>query len=397
MLVAGLCVLGLTYNHTGRQLLPPLLIALRGEFGLTHFQSSAMLTVFSMIYAVVQALVGFVSLVVGRRKVLLLSTIAYAIVLAITSYAPTYETLLILQVIGALAAGNYFITGLSMVATATSDLHSKGFFMGLYLCGGSLGAVMSSVVSGLALKHWTWRIAYRSWGLLGIPIAVLMWKYLPKDNELVEDADSRARRPVLSEGAITVTYAFLVLGMMLNSVKMWGLNAFLCSFLSEAKGFTQASAAAVYGGIRGVGVLGQMAMGVLSDSIGKLQTTILSTGVGAVTICLPLANYGRPYLFAALALYGFVCPMASGSFMASIHHTTPPESWDVLTGFANSLNFVGAAVGPAMVGKLIDSSGFNAAFLTTAALAVLSSLMSYFALMTYNARQRGRREKGVSQ
>jgi len=271
-------------------------------------------------------------------------------------------------------------------------LRTKGLIMGFYLSGGSLGAVMSSLISGLALRHWNWRIAYRAWGLIGIPIGALMLKYLPGGNESLEDVGGRVRRPVLSEGAISVTYVLLVIGLMLESIKVWGLNTFLCSFLSESKGFTQASAAAVYGGVRGIGALGQMTVGLLSDSIGKLETTILATGLSALTVCLPLINYGRPLLLITLILYGFVCPMASGSFMASIHGTTPPESWDAVTGLANALSFVGAAIGPAMVGRLIDASGFNAAFFSTAALSGLGCLMSYFARAA-NKHHHGRKTR----
>lgn len=380
--IAGLCICGMTYNQGGRQLLPPLLVAIRREFSLTHLQSSALMTVFSMVYAVVQALVGMLSRVVGRRRMLVFSTIAYAIVLMITSLIHSYETLLILQVAGALTAGVYFITGLSIIAGLSSASKHKGLIMGFYLSATSLGAVLSSGMSGLALKYWSWRIAYLVWGLVGIPVGLLMLKYLPNDGELVEDTDLKARRPVLSGGAITVTYVLLVISLMLNSIKVWGLNTFLCSFLSEAKGFTQASAAALYGGIRAIGVLGQTTMGIMLDSMGKLETAILTTGLGAFAVCLPLLNYGRPFLFVTLVIYGFASPMAFGAVMASIHDSTPPESWDAVTGFANALSFVGAAVGPAMVGRMIDSSGFNTAFLTTAALSGLGCLIAYFARMT---------------
>ncbi len=345
------------------------------------------MTIFSMVYAVVQALVGMLSRIVGRRRILVFSTIAYAVVLMSTSLIYSYETLLILQVAGALTAGVYFITGLSIIADISSSSKHKGLIMGFYLSATSLGAVLSSSMSGVALKYWNWRIAYLVWGLVGIPIGLLMLRYLPRDNRLGEDTDSREGRPMLSEGPINATYALLIISLMLNSIKVWGLNTFLCSFLSEAKGFTQASAAALYGGIRGIGVLGQTTMGIMLDSMGKFETAILVTGLGAFAVCLPLVNYGRPFLFVALALYGFVSPMAFGSVMASIHDSTPPESWDLVTGFANALSFVGAAAGPAMVGRLIDSSGFNVAFLTTAVLSALACLISCLAWMTSKRRE----------
>ena len=346
------------------------------------------MTIFSMVYAVVQALVGMLSRLVGRRRILVFSTIAYAVVLMSTSLIYSYETLLILQVAGALTAGVYFITGLSIIADISSSSKHKGLIMGFYLSATSLGAVLSSSMSGVALKYWNWRIAYLIWGLVGIPIGLLMLRYLPRDNRLGEDTDSREGRPMLSEGPINATYALLIISLMLNSIKVWGLNTFLCSFLSEAKGFTQASAAALYGGIRGIGVLGQTTMGIMLDSMGKFETAILTTGLGAFAVCLPLVNCGRPFLVVTLAIYGFVSPMAFGSVMASIHDSTPPESWDAVTGFANALSFVGAAAGPAMVGRLIDASGFNVAFLTTAALSALGCLISYFAWMTSKTCQR---------
>ncbi len=386
--IAGLCICGMTYNQGGRQLLPPLLVAIRREFSLTHLQSSALMTVFSIVYAIVQALVGILSRLVGRRRILVFSTITYAVVLMLTSLVHSYETLLLLQVAGALTAGVYFITGLSIIAGLSSSSKHKGLIMGFYLSATSLGAVLSSAMSGVALKYWNWRIAYLAWGLVGIPIGLLILKYLPKDHNLVENADSREHRPVLSEGAIGITYVLLVSVLMLDSIKAWGLNTFLCSFLSEAKGFTQASAAALYGGIRAIGVLGQTTMGIMLDSIGKFETAILTTGLGAFAVCLPLANLGKAFLFISLAIYGFVIPMAFGSVMASIHDSTPPESWDAVTGFANALSFVGASVGPAMVGRMIDSSGFNVAFLTTAGISALSCLVAYFAWMTNKANSR---------
>ena len=150
----------MTYNQGGRQLLPPLLVAIQREFSLSHLQSSALMTIFSMVYAVVQALVGMLSRIVGRRRILVFSTIAYAVVLMSTSLIYSYETLLILQVAGALTAGVYFITGLSIIADISSSSKHKGLIMGFYLSATSLGAVLSSSMSGVALKYWNWRIAY---------------------------------------------------------------------------------------------------------------------------------------------------------------------------------------------------------------------------------------------
>ena len=352
--------------------------ALRADFRLTHFRVRPY-DVFFAVYASVQAFVGMLTRLAGRRRILVFSTTAYAIVLILTSVVNNYETLMVLQATGALAAGAYFITGLFIISNLSKGSKYKGLIMGLYLSSTSLGAVLSSGVSGFALKHWTWRAGYLAWGLVGVTIGLLMLRYLPEDTELVEGGDSKTQRPVLSRGAINIAYALLVISLMLDSIKVWGLSTFLCSFLSEAKGFTQASAAALYSVIRAIGVLGQTTVGIMVESMGKLKSAILTTGLGALVICLPLLNYGRPFLIITLAIYGFVTPMAFGSLIASINETIPSESWDLATGFANGLSFVGAAVGPAAVGRMIDAAGFNAAFLSISALSALSCVVAYFA------------------
>lgn len=383
---------GMTYNQCGRQLLPPLLVAIQTEFSLTNSQGSALMAIFSLAYAVVQLFVGILNQVLGRSSILVFSTAAYAVVLIVTSYVRSYRLMLVLQVAGALTAGAYFVTGLSIMGGLPGDSKRKGFLMGLYLSAMSLGAIISSGVSGLALKYWNWRMAYLIWGLVGIFIGLLMLKYLPKNNQLVDDEGSRAQRPVLSPRIINVTYVLLVISLMLNSIRVWGVNTFLCAFLSEVKGFSQASAAALYGVVRALGVPGQTLTGMMLGSIGRFQTVILTTSLGAFATCLPLADYGRSFFFAFLAFYGFVGPTAFGSIMASIQDSTPPESWDTVTGFANAFSFIGAAVGPVLVGRIVDSSGFNAAFMTLSALTALGCLIACFAWKTGRRHRHGRVE-----
>jgi MFS transporter, DHA2 family, multidrug resistance protein len=105
----------------------------------------------------------------GPRRVLLISSIAFAIVSLITPFAPNLQVLLVFQFAGGIASGCFVPLTLSFLLFNT-PAKFWAFCVAIYALNLELSLNISASLEGWYLEHWSWQWLY--WQ--SVPIAVLM-------------------------------------------------------------------------------------------------------------------------------------------------------------------------------------------------------------------------------
>jgi MFS transporter, DHA2 family, multidrug resistance protein len=105
----------------------------------------------------------------GPRRVLLMASIAFAIVSLVTPLAPNLQTLLVLQFAGGIASGCFVPLTLSFLLFNTPP-RFWAFCVTIYALNLELSLNISASLEGWYLEHWSWQWLY--WQ--SVPIAALM-------------------------------------------------------------------------------------------------------------------------------------------------------------------------------------------------------------------------------
>lgn len=176
----------------------PILPLLARDFGVSA--STASLTVAGLILSLALAslVVGPVSDRIGRKPVMVASSLLLALPSLLCAFAPSMTSLLALRLLqGALLPG---ITAVSVAYLAEEfEAEWLGPLLGGYIASNVLGGLISRVMSGAVTELYGWPWAFVISALLSLVVGTLLWLLLPPSRRFeAEGGLSQAYRGMAS-------------------------------------------------------------------------------------------------------------------------------------------------------------------------------------------------------
>ena len=137
---------------------------------------------------------GLVAERVERRRMMLISVVAAALLTLVAAIAPSWPLLLLARALTGLALSGVPAVALTYVGEEV-DADSVGLAVGLHIGGNVFGGMTGRLLTGVLADHFGWRVAVGVLGLLGLGSSLLLRLFLPASRRF------RAGRPTLG-GAI---------------------------------------------------------------------------------------------------------------------------------------------------------------------------------------------------
>ena len=315
---------------------------------------------------------------------------------------PGYQTLgvaapillTLLRMIQGLSVGGEYTTSIVfMVEHAEGDRRAMIGAMGCcgavggILLGSATGAVLASTMSPAALEDWGWRIPFVIGLLVGLAGFVLR-RGIEKEKTAKKVGRSPLLETVRSHGPLLVRLAAL---SVFNSVGFYLMFVYIVSWLQLADGIAPARALGINTISMAVLIPLMVAMGWLSDRIGR-RTVLLAATAFAFVGAWPLfwlMHHPDPTLVLVGQL-GFV--LAVGTFIgvqpATMVEAVPlhVRCTAIALGYNVTLGVVGG-LSPLVATWLVARTGndYSPAFMIMAAAAV-----SFFAVLSFKETYRTR-------
>ncbi len=341
--------------------LAPLLPLLVGRFDLSLTLAGLLGTVFNTASAFSQPFFGLAADRISRPGFTVLGATVTATAMGMLGLAPTYSLLVVLLVVAGLGTGSFHPQSFAVVGSASGTRLGTG--MSIFVAGGefgyALGPLYAAVVVGAV-------------GLAGTAVAaapgllacLVLWR-LTSGWEITTERPAERLRADLWRNARSLLLIWTV--VVIRSVIILSHILFLPLLLSGRGHSLIVGGAAVFL-FGGIGAIGGLVGGTLSDMIGRRAVMAISLGL-SVPLLLAFDLIQSIWGLVPLALGGVVLYLAAPVSIVMAQEMLPARA-----SFASSL-VTGVAWGSAgltltIVGALADRIGLSTTLVATLVLSI---------------------------
>lgn len=365
--VLGVLVLTYTSAWIDRGVLVVLAQPIKADLGLTDWQVGLLTGfAFSVLYSVLGLPMARLCERFNRVTIISVCLVVWSGMTALSALAGNYLSLLILRSgVGVGEAG----CGPASHSLLTDYFGPRKRTMALsvYGMGVPIGMLIGSIAGGWIAQHYGWRAALVVVGLPGVLLAILVKLTVGEPPRGASDPTAAPARPS-SLGEVwrvlfgKPTFRHMAAGLVIFSIGMSGINAFMAPYYSRRFGLDYAASGLVVGIVYSVaGMVGALAGGYVAERSGRndpryyLVTPAAGIALAAGFLMLAFVQT-RWQGLAALML---VPQILSATYMAPVFAVTHNmvDARMRATAAATLLflmNMVGMSLGPLYVGGLSD-------------------------------------------
>jgi len=370
----------------GNSMLIPVLPQMQKSLGISQFQTSLVISLFSIPAGLVIPFAGLLSDRIGRKQVIVPSLLLYGIGGLIAGVAALYMKECywiiisgrIIQGIG--AAGTAPVTMALVGDIFTTRERSKA--LGYIEASNGFGKVVSPILGSL-VAILAWYATFFVFPLLTVPIAAAVWF-------LVREPAAKTRQQSISRylNSIKTIFAnkagFLLTAFLAGSLSLFllfGILFFLSDFLESSlnlfgikKGFVLAIPVSVMSGTSFI-------TGTFIKKQVSLMKKLVVTGLGIMTLTLGiLPLFRNPWLFVGImSAAGIGAGLILPCLNTLITSSSSIQERGMITSLYGAVRFFGVAAGPPVFG-LLDDYGRHVMFWSSASAALAVGVLGLLKL-----------------
>lgn len=297
--------LGWVFDYYEVFLLTFLMLPLRQEFGLSVTEAGWLFSAQLLSLAVGGIVFGWLADRCGRKPILVITIVVYALATFGRAFAPDYATMMALTVIGGLGIGGEYGVGQSLVSELVPR-RSRGLWSGLLYGGCFIGIMLAALVGGYVAPSLGWRWTF---ALSGLPVLFAIYVRVASPESPIWEKQARigaAARQTWHDIASPVFMVPFLKCLVLATVYFfayYGIATFLPSYLvSQGLTVTKASWWIFFSGF--AGLVGNLLGSWLLDRVGRRWTLSILMLV-ATTAAAVLASTWSTLLQSWLILVPF--------------------------------------------------------------------------------------------
>ncbi len=272
------------------------------------------------------------------------------------SFATKYWMLFLIAVPYGLGAGSIDAALNHYVAN-----HYSSKVMNFLHCFYGLGAIVSPVIMGLALKYAHWNQGYQWTAYIQIFILIVcvfslpLWKINQKEG-IEEHIESKSIKDAIKMPAVLLTLvAFFAYCAGEVTCFLWVPTYFDNRYVELSKDVVAAFGALIFGGL----MIGRLIAGFISDKVSDknlIRAGAIVELIGIILIALPINSY----ILTAIAFV--IVGTGMGPIYPAIQHMAPTnfgkEYSAPVIGLQMASAYIGATFMPTVFGLLFENIGF---------------------------------------
>jgi MFS family permease len=375
-----ICLVCLTFANLDHSLFAFVLTEISEEYGWSLVERGWFIALTFLVAAVIIMRAGVIADRIGRRPVLLTSMLTAPFLVAAMFWAPGTLSLLVLRTLGFSAAGTAApISGTIVVEEVPARL--RGLLTGILQVAYPLGWFAASLIVPAVYIAFGWRYVFFV-GLIGLPFAWLVWRYLREPKAWRDAAAERARSGTRAgvHELFTPEYRYRTLMLLLGQflqVFAYGSTFLLTAYFRE-------DAIQMVGLSYGIGALGYIAAAVVGEFLmNRRDVIVLWCGLGSLAFAAMIwwaDGWNQTVLaFGAMTFFFYGATAVIFTFMAE---SFPAHLRATGVSFSGSVGVnLGIALGPLALSYSIGWLGsWEAAFTLCGVVPVALAAVTYLGL-----------------
>ena len=344
--------------------LAPLLPLVVQKFSLSLALAGFLATVLTTSAAMSQPLFGMVADRMRRRIFVVVGPALTIAAMGLIGVAPTYPILLMLLLLAGTGTASFHPQGASSAGQASGTRLGRG--LSLFVAGGELAYALGPLVIALIVQAHglaaTWVVA-----VPGLAACVLLWRFVPRYRAATPMPASAGLRADLREALAPLIVLWLI--VVLRSIIISSYQTFIPLLLQQRGGSIVAGGWAVFL-FGGIGTIGGISGGTLSDRYGRRRMLALSLILGVPMLYLFIRTSG-PLAYVFLAAGGISVYLSAAVTIVMAQELLPHRA-SVASSIVMGLAWGTAGISLTAVGAAADVVGLEGALTWTLALAVVA-------------------------
>jgi MFS family permease len=286
----------------------------------------------------------------GAAPVLGLSLTAFALAMGFVALAPGPVPFMAATFVAGLAYGG--VNPPTNVVIAGRLARRLGFFLSVKQSGVPLGGLAAGVVLPPVAVAFGWRYAFAI--AVGACLAVAASSLLLRNAAVLPEADGSAERAPMRRRQLLAISAF---GFIMSGTQ-WTFLTYLTLYLTQEHGFSLTLAGLALALAQGLGAIGRLVWGFLSDAHGRrLHVLLAMSSVVLVSLALLAAGPSGTAIWPLTAVGGFAIVGWNGAYYALLAERVGPGRVGRASGDALFFIFGGSVALPPLLGLLADATG----------------------------------------
>jgi MFS family permease len=381
---AGIVLLlaaALFINYVDRGNLSTAAPLLQFELHLSNTQIGVLLSAFFWTYAPLQLLAGWMAERFDVHKVLPAGLALWSLATVLTGVAGNFLVLLGLRLMLGLGESVVYPCHAKLLGLRATE-HQRGTVNGLTTAGQALGPAFGTLIGGLVMAHFGWRVVMLGFGALSL---LWLWPWI---------ATTRGARSTVVEagGGSIPSYSVILrrraargccLGHFCTNYTLYFVLGWLPLFLVKSRGFSLTDMAKIGAAVYGLYAFSCIVAGWASDRwlrAGCAQNFsrkfFMVTGTLGTATCLLLTAHATPRMTIVWLLGMALCLGVYTPMLFTIPQILAgPRAAGQWMGLQNFFGNLAGISGPIFTGLIVDHTGeFSYAFIVAAAISATGAL-----------------------
>lgn len=392
--IVVLLFLGWALGNLDRYLINYAVVYIGEDLALTATETGLILSSFFLGYALMQLPGGILADKFGAKRVLLTAVIVWSIFTGLTAVAWSLSILLVIRFLFGIGEGG-FQPSASKIISSSFPENERSKVMSIMLSSGGIMAMLVPIISAALLVTIGWRAFFVIAGLLGVIIAFLYWKYVPKD----EVAHQSVQVPQV-KGILGILFKMplmwsLVIAYFTIYAVNWGLNSWMPKYLSDVRGLDLVSIGWLQMIPGAIQIIAMIAFGYLIDKldlkvnkfIGAICALVLAGFLFLMFNAESIALF-ITFQCIVILLLTFIMLLLPSFVLKRI----PSDYAGTAMGMANTGGQLAGFVTPVLIGFMVDA--FNGSYNAAMWLLVVISIICVGAILTISPKNQANKEVG---
>lgn len=375
----------------GNSMVVPVLPTMKAKLDLTQFQTSLVITVFSLSAGIIIPLVGYLSDRFGRKIIILPSLLIYGLGGILSGFAAwkmdnPYTLIIIGRVIQGLGAAGTAYIGMALIGDLFSGaMESKA--LGLMESSNGLGKILSPIIGSLVALI-AWFAVFFVFPALCFILAILIWIIVKEKKVEKKKETSRymhdLKKTFARDGKWLIPSLFVgAIGLFI----LFGVLFYLSDVIEDIFKID----GVIKGSLLAIPLMGLVVTSYITGAKIKQNDRLIRKfmifGLFLLTASLVAVAFYKQlyYMLALLTLSSTGTGMLLPCLNTMITGAVPKSERGLITSLYGSVRFLGVAFGPPIFGWLMGIS-HKTLFFSVSALSFVTLLITYFMINPVKGR-----------